>query len=153
MATQPNRLFQALGSLICRKKLIINKLPVAGIILLRKTPLAIGFVENWLAACEDERIITETPSVPLSIVSSSTLRDPPRCLATWTTPISDITTMTSPPSLCSSSALDAWLLETEEKRLVLTYWNSQPLQASKQSWRWTIFDILGLFIYHTNIHK
>lgn len=37
---------------------------LAGIILVRKTPLAIRFMENWLRACEDERIITETPSVP-----------------------------------------------------------------------------------------
>ncbi|CAJ1391908.1 unnamed protein product [Effrenium voratum] len=34
-----------------------------GIILARKTPLSIRFMEHWLAACEDERIITETPSV------------------------------------------------------------------------------------------
>lgn len=33
-----------------------------GIILVRKTPLAMRFMENWLRACEDERIITETPS-------------------------------------------------------------------------------------------
>lgn len=33
-----------------------------GIILVRKTPLAMRFMENWLSACEDERIITETPS-------------------------------------------------------------------------------------------
>uniref|UniRef100_A0A7S0A550 Uncharacterized protein n=2 Tax=Pyrodinium bahamense TaxID=73915 RepID=A0A7S0A550_9DINO len=33
-----------------------------GIILARKTPLAIRFAEHWLSACEDERIITEEPS-------------------------------------------------------------------------------------------
>jgi len=33
-----------------------------GIILARKTPLSIQFMEHWLAACEDERIITEEPS-------------------------------------------------------------------------------------------
>eukprot|EP00927_Polykrikos_kofoidii_P065349 TRINITY_DN61108_c0_g1_i1.p1 TRINITY_DN61108_c0_g1~~TRINITY_DN61108_c0_g1_i1.p1 ORF type:complete len:878 (-),score=164.19 TRINITY_DN61108_c0_g1_i1:544-3177(-) len=33
-----------------------------GIILARKTPLAIRFMEQWLKACEDERIITEEPS-------------------------------------------------------------------------------------------
>ena len=37
---------------------------IAGIILVRKTPLAMRFMENWLRACEDERIITETPSAP-----------------------------------------------------------------------------------------
>ena len=34
-----------------------------GIIAARKTPLAIRFMEKWLRACEDERIITEEPSV------------------------------------------------------------------------------------------
>merc|ERR1712151_425362 len=34
-----------------------------GIILARKTPLTIRFMEHWLRACEDERIITEEPSV------------------------------------------------------------------------------------------
>ncbi|CAK9017152.1 Nucleotid_trans domain-containing protein [Durusdinium trenchii] len=34
-----------------------------GIILVRKTPLSIRFMENWLSACEDDRVITETPSV------------------------------------------------------------------------------------------
>merc|ERR1712048_90472 len=34
-----------------------------GIILARKTPLAIRFVEDWLRACEDPRVITEEPSV------------------------------------------------------------------------------------------
>lgn len=33
-----------------------------GIIIARKTPLAIRFVEDWLRACEDWRIITEEPS-------------------------------------------------------------------------------------------
>lgn len=33
-----------------------------GVILARKTPLAIHFAEHWLRACEDERIITEEPS-------------------------------------------------------------------------------------------
>eukprot|EP00928_Gymnodinium_smaydae_P033224 TRINITY_DN23850_c0_g3_i1.p1 TRINITY_DN23850_c0_g3~~TRINITY_DN23850_c0_g3_i1.p1 ORF type:complete len:892 (+),score=183.65 TRINITY_DN23850_c0_g3_i1:147-2822(+) len=33
-----------------------------GIILARKTPLAIRFMQHWLRACEDERIITEEPS-------------------------------------------------------------------------------------------
>ncbi|CAE7699022.1 unnamed protein product [Symbiodinium pilosum] len=33
-----------------------------GIILVRKTPLAMRFMQHWLRACEDERIITETPS-------------------------------------------------------------------------------------------
>merc|ERR1712048_19798 len=34
-----------------------------GIIIVRKTALAIRFMEHWLQACEDERIITETESV------------------------------------------------------------------------------------------
>ncbi|CAE8618383.1 unnamed protein product, partial [Polarella glacialis] len=34
-----------------------------GIILARKTPLAIRFMEDWLQACEDWRIITEEQSV------------------------------------------------------------------------------------------
>merc|ERR1712232_1341844 len=34
-----------------------------GIILARKTPLTIRFMEDWLRACEDERIITEEASV------------------------------------------------------------------------------------------
>eukprot|EP00933_Yihiella_yeosuensis_P030100 TRINITY_DN2377_c1_g3_i1.p1 TRINITY_DN2377_c1_g3~~TRINITY_DN2377_c1_g3_i1.p1 ORF type:complete len:444 (+),score=83.37 TRINITY_DN2377_c1_g3_i1:103-1332(+) len=33
-----------------------------GIILARKTPLSIQFMEEWLRACEDYRIITEEPS-------------------------------------------------------------------------------------------
>ena len=31
---------------------------------MRKTPLAIRFMKHWLKACEDERIIAETPSAP-----------------------------------------------------------------------------------------
>ena len=34
-----------------------------GFILLRKTPLALRFVERWLAACEDRRIMSEEASV------------------------------------------------------------------------------------------
>jgi len=34
-----------------------------GIILVRKTPLAIEFLERWLRACEEPRIMTEEPSV------------------------------------------------------------------------------------------
>ncbi|CAE7428346.1 unnamed protein product, partial [Symbiodinium necroappetens] len=34
-----------------------------GIILVRKTRLAVSFLERWLAACEDRRIMTEEPSI------------------------------------------------------------------------------------------
>jgi hypothetical protein len=34
-----------------------------GFILLRKTPLAVQFLERWLAACEDRRIMSEEASV------------------------------------------------------------------------------------------
>merc|ERR1712087_314941 len=34
-----------------------------GIILVRKTRLAVDFLRRWLAACEDRRIMTEEPSV------------------------------------------------------------------------------------------
>jgi len=34
-----------------------------GIILVRKTKLAVQFLERWLSACEDPRIMTEEPSV------------------------------------------------------------------------------------------
>lgn len=34
-----------------------------GFILLRKTPLAVQFLERWLAACEDRRIMSEEASI------------------------------------------------------------------------------------------
>ena len=34
-----------------------------GFILIRKTPLAVQFLERWLAACEDRRIMSEEASV------------------------------------------------------------------------------------------